>query len=201
MNKKRILIVLALVLLAAGGAFADFAVGLNGALYMDDAELEAATGRSIGKAFRSGEGVYYGLMAEFLGKYMGLGGSFMGSRYFSSFGSELLDLDLNAYVAAHVLGSRFVIDPSVEAGLGWIQKDYARSSEDDDPDNPLTATAYWYLGGGVELNIWRLGIFTKFIYHFPLGPVMGTGDLSGIPIEAFSLKPYKIVLGVKFIFG
>ncbi len=44
---KKISIVLALVMLAAAGAFADFAVGLNGALYMDDAELESATGRTI----------------------------------------------------------------------------------------------------------------------------------------------------------
>jgi hypothetical protein len=200
MNKK-ILIVLVLSLLAAGGAFADFALGLNTALYMDDAELQAATGRSIGQAFAHGEGIYYGLLAEFLTKYMGLGFSFMGSRYMSAFDAAMRDLDLNGYVAAHVLGSRFVIDPSVEAGLGWIQKDYAYSADDDDPNNPISATWYWYLGGGLELNIWRLGIFTKFIYHFPIGPVFGTGDLYGIPIEPFALKPYKIVLGVKFIFG
>jgi hypothetical protein len=201
MKKKKILIVLALVLLAAGGAFADFAVGLNGAWYISDAELQTATGRSVFKAFSEGEGIYYGLMAEFLGKYMGVGAAFMGSRYLSTFDVPMYDLDLNAYLAAHVLGSLSVIDPSVEAGLGWIQKDYANSADDDDPDNPLTATFYWYLGGGLELNIWRLGIFTKFIYHFPFGPVMGTGALSGIPLESFALKPYKIVLGVKFIFG
>jgi hypothetical protein len=199
--KKKIMAVLVLALLAATGAFADFALGLNGALYMGSEELQDATGRSIGQAFLSGEGIYYGLMAEFLAKYWGLGAAFMGSRYNSAFNLPMYDLDLNAYIAAHPLGSRFVVDPSVEAGLGWIQKDYADSSYDDDPDNPLTATFYWYLGGGLELNIWRIGIFTKFIYHFPFGPVMGTGDLSGIPLVPFALKPYKIVLGVKFIFG
>jgi hypothetical protein len=197
---KKILIALVLALLAAGGAFADFAIGVNGALYMGSEELQAATGQSIGEAFLSGEGIYYGLMAEFLGKYMGLGGAFMGSKYMSATLGPMYDLDLNAYIAAHVLGSRFVIDPSVEAGLGWIQKDKTPAN-DDDPDNPLAATFYWYLGGGLELNIWRLGIFTKFIYHFPLGPAWGAGDLSGIPLEPFALKPYKIIIGVKFIFG
>ncbi len=199
--KKMTIAVLVLALLAASGAFADFAIGVNGALYLSDAELQEATGRSVGQAFLSGEGVYYGLMAEFLGKYWGLGADFLVSRYNSAFNLPMYDLDLNAYLAAHFLGTRFVVDPSVEAGLGWIQKDYADPDVDDDPDNPVAATFYWYLGGGLELNIWRIGIFTKFIYHFPFGPVMGAGPLYGEPLAAFDLKPYKIVLGVKFIFG
>jgi hypothetical protein len=198
---KKTLLVLVLCLLAAGGAFADFALGWNGALYMDDADLEAATGRSIGQAFAHGEGIYYGPMFEFLAKHWGLGAAFMFSRYMSAFYVPMWDWDANLYLAAHFIGSRRVIDPSVEAGLGYIQKDYAYSADDDDPNNPIAAIWYWYLGGGLELNIWRIGIFTKFIYHFPIGPVFGTGDLVGIPIEPFALKPYKIVLGVKFIFG
>jgi hypothetical protein len=168
---------------------------------MDDAELEAATGRSIGEAFRNGEGIYYGLMAEFMGKHLGLGLQGMGSVYMSAWDDRLLDLDLNLYLSYHVLGSRFVIDPMLDAGLGYIFKDWADRSLDDDPDNPIAATVYGYLGAGVGLNIWRLGFFTKFIWHFPMGPVWGDGSLSSTELEAFGLKPYKILIGAKFIFG
>jgi hypothetical protein len=198
---KKILIVSVLCLLGAAGAFADLALGLNGALYMDDAELEAATGRSIGEAFRDGEGIYYGLMAEFMGKHLGLGLQGMGSWYVSAFNDVLRDIDANIYLSAHLLGSRFVIDPTIDAGLGYIWKDWADRSLDDDPDNPLAATAYGYLGAGVGVNIWRLGIYSKFMWHFPMGAVRGTGDLSGYPIEEFGLKPYKILIGAKFILG
>jgi hypothetical protein len=194
-------VVLVLCVLGAAGAFADLALGLNGALYMDDAALEAATGRSIGAAFRDGEGIYYGLMAELMGKHMGLGLQFMGSTYMSAWGDQLLDLDANLYLSAHVLGSRFVVDPTLDAGLGYISKDWADDSLDDDPDNPIAATAYWYLGAGVGVNIWRLGIYTKFMWHFPMGTVTGSGDGGTYPIEEFGLKPYKIMLGAKFILG
>jgi hypothetical protein len=100
-----------------------------------------------------------------------------------------------------VLGSRFVIDPTIDAGLGYISKDWADESLDDDPDNPIAATAYGYLGAGVGVNIWRLGIYSKFIWHFPMGPVQGSGYLSDTDLEAFGLKPYKILVGAKFILG
>ena len=171
---KKILVVSVLCLLGAAGAFADLALGMNGALYMDDAELEAATGRSIGEAFRDGEGIYYGLMAEFMGKHMGLGLQFMGSWYDSR-----LDQRCDAgpgcqrVPVCHVLGSRFIIDPTLDAGLGYICKDWADRDLDDDPDNPIAATAYGYLGAGVGVNIWRLGIYSKFIWHFPMGAGAG----------------------------
>jgi hypothetical protein len=198
---KKMPVVLVLCLLGAAGAFADVALGLNGALYMDDAELEAATGRSIAEAFQDGEGIYYGLMAEFMGKHLGLGLQFMGSWYVSYFDEVLRDIDANIYLSAHVLGSRFVIDPTVDAGLGYIWKDWADNDLDDDPDNPIAATAYGYLGAGVGVNIWRLGIYSKFIWHFPMGAVQGSGYLSGTELEAFGLKPYKILIGAKVILG
>jgi hypothetical protein len=199
---KKTLVVLALCLLGAAGAFADLALGINGALYMDDVELEAADGPSIAEAFRNGEGIYYGLMAEFMGKHMGLGLQFMGSWYTSAWGDPLRDLDANVYLSAHVLGSRFVIDPMIDAGLGYISKDFSDQALDDDPDNPIAATAYWYLGAGVGVNIWRLGIYTKFMWHFPVGQVIGTSGWGDeYPIAEFGLKPYKILIGAKFILG
>jgi hypothetical protein len=198
---KKILVVLALCVLGAAGAFAELALGLNGALYMDDAALETATGRSVAEAFQNGEGIYYGLMAELMGKHMGLGLQFMGSVYDSAFSAQLLDLDTNLYLSAHVLGSRFIVDPTLDAGLGYIFKDWADSDLDDDPDNPIAATFYGYLGAGVGVNIWRLGIYTKFMWHFPMGAVQGSGYLSDTDLEAFGLKPYKILIGAKFILG
>jgi hypothetical protein len=198
---KKIIVVVVLATLAAAGAFADLALGLNGALYMDDAALEAATGRSVAEAFQDGEGIYYGLMAEFMGKRLGLGLQFMGSWYTSAWGDALRDLDTNIYLSAHVLGSRFVVDPMLDAGLGYIAKDWADRDLDDDLDNPIAATFYGYLGAGVGVNIWRLGLYSKFIWHFPMGAVQGSGYLSGTELEAFGLKPYKILVGAKIILG
>jgi hypothetical protein len=199
--KKKIFVVLVLATLAAAGAFADLALGLNGALYMDDAALEAATGRSVAEAFQDGEGIYYGLMAEFMGKHLGLGLQFMGSWYTSAWGDALRDLDTNLYLSYHILGSRFVVDPMLDAGLGYVSKDWADRSLDDDLDNPIAATVYGYLGAGVGVNIWRLGLYSKFIWHFPMGAVQGSGYLSGTELEAFGLKPYKILVGAKIILG
>jgi hypothetical protein len=197
---KKILVVAVLCLLGASGAFADWALGINGALYLDDPSLYTAG--DIGEAFRNGEGIYYGLMAEFMGKHMGLGLQFMGSRYMTPLNDAMFDLDTNLYLSAHVLGSRFIIDPTIDAGLGYIFKDWADRDLDDDLDNPIAATAYWYLGAGVGVNIWRLGIYSKFMWHFPMGPLQGTGATGdGYTLEEFGLRNYKILLGAKIILG
>jgi hypothetical protein len=197
---KKTIIVLALCLLAVGGAFADFALGLTGALYMDDAQWHAATGRSIAEAFRDGEGIYYGLMGEFMGKHLGFGLEFVSSFYSSYFSVPMYDIDASMYLAGHLLGSRFVIDPTLEVGLGAIWSDY-QGGFDDDADNPVSGTIYWDLGAGVGLNIWRLGIYTKFIYHMPIRSMRGSGPLYGETLEAFPLPPYKVQIGAKLIFG
>ena len=196
---KKILVVAGLCLLGAAGAFADLALGINGALYLDDPSLYTAG--DIGEAFRNGEGIYYGLMAEFMGKHMGLGLQFMGSRYMTGIGDAMFDLDTNLYLSAHVLGSRFIIDPTIDAGLGYIFKDWADRDLDDDLDNPIAATAYGYLGAGVGVNIWRLGLYSKFIWHFPMGPLQGSGGGGTYTLEEFGLRNYKILLGAKIILG
>jgi hypothetical protein len=98
-----------------------------------------------------------------------------------------------------VLGSRFIIDPTIDAGLGYIFKDWADRDLDDDPDNPIAATAYGYLGAGVGVNIWRLGLYSKFIWHFPMGPLQGSGGggtNAGSSACATTRSPRaKIILG------
>ena len=140
-------------------------------------------------------------MAEFLGKNVGLAGSYLASFYASEVtAAAMVDSDLNLALDAHLLGSRSILDPLVGVGLGYISKDYADESDDDDPDNPLSATAYWFLEGGLGLNFGPVGIFTKFMYHFPLGAVEGSGDLTDITLEEYALKPYKIIIGGKVMF-
>jgi hypothetical protein len=198
--RKLIGIILGLLLLTAA-AFADLSIGLNGALYMDDGDLEAATGVSVAEQFRSGDGIYYGLMAEALGKKIGLGASYMASFYDSEItGNRMVNMDLNLALDAHLIGSRTILDPFVGVGLGYVYKDYADEDFDDDPDNPVSATAYWFLNGGLGLNLGPIGIFTKFLYHIPFGPIEGSEALDDVTLEAFALEPYKIVIGAKVIF-
>ncbi len=198
--RKTVIILMVLGLVAAAGAFADLSLGLNGAVYMDDAALQNTTGVSLSQQFQSGDGVYYGLMAEILGRKIGLAGSYLASFYTSDVtGYEMVNMDLNLALDAHLLGSRTIIDPIIGVGLGYIAKDFANEADDQDPDNPLTATAYWFLEGGLGLNFGPLGIFGKFLYHLPLGDgtVSGQGGLSDTELEAYALQPYKIEIGAK----
>jgi hypothetical protein len=202
--------VLILAVVGAAGAFADVGIGAIGALYMDDAEWASATGYTVSQAFRHGEGVYYGLMGEFMGKNVSLGGAYMASFYTASFGIDIpmVDMDMNLYLGGHFLGTRKVLDPFVEAGLGYIFKDYNNYDYDDDP-LPLTELFYWYLGAGVGANLGPIGFFGKFIYHIPFKnqpartieyvDEYGT-HLASIDLEDYALKPYKIVLGAKIMF-
>ena len=207
MNKK-LLIFAVLITFAASGAFAlNLTVGLNGALYMDDNEY--VTWDEKVDAFKDGEGVYYGLMVELLGDQVGIGANYFASVYDSTFGEEMIDMDLNLGLSYHLFGSVSVLDPFGEVGVGFIAKDYADSDmQDVNGDAPLTAMKYWYAGVGAGINLGSIGIFTKFLYHFNLGaPTVEDEfyDIDGNPIfveytlEEYSLKPYKFVLGAKII--
>jgi hypothetical protein len=206
--KKTLALVLILTIVAAAGAFADFGLGLVGALYMDDSEWEEASGHSIAQAFRNGEGIYYGLMGEFMGNKWSLGAAYMASFYKAIFDPTIpmVDMDLNLYLGGHFLGTRSILDPFLEGGLGYIFKDYADKQYDDDPDNPITRTVYWYLGGGLGVNLGPVGLFGKFVYHIPFqhqpsGYVKDEyGTSTEITLEEYALKPYKIVLGAKIMF-
>lgn len=203
--RKTISLVLGLVLLAAAGAFADFSVGLNGSLYMSEEALDGSSPSSIADRFQRGEGIYYGLMAELLGRNIGLAGSYMASFYDSAWGEELMNMDMNLALEGHLFGSRRILDPLIGVGLGYIFTDWADSELDDDEDNPIAALYYWYLDAGLGVNLGPVGIFAKFLYHFRIGPPEGQGALEGITLTEYNegqggLEPYKIVIGAKVMF-
>ncbi|MGC9313976.1 MAG: hypothetical protein ACP5IA_14915 [Sediminispirochaetaceae bacterium] len=206
---KKILILVVLITFAASGAFAlNLSLGLNGALYMDDNEY--TTWEEKTDAFKEGEGVYYGLMVELLGDQVGLIGNYYASVYDSSFGYEMIDMDLNLGLTYHLLGTTAFFDPFGEIGLGYIFKDYAdEDMQDVNGDAPLSGMNYWYAGVGAGINLGSIGVFTKFHYHFKLGAPTAEEtfyDIDGNPIsveysvEEFALKSYKFVLGAKIIF-
>jgi hypothetical protein len=118
-------------------------------------------------------------------------------------------MDLNLYFSYHLIKATSVIDPFGEIGVGYIFKDYVDSQYDDDPDNPLTASTYWFAGGGLGVNLGFIGVFAKFNYLIPFpGAIKAEStiyDSYGNPvdvtwdIEEFALKPYRIVIGAKLI--
>jgi len=207
MNKK-ILITILLITLTASGVFAlNLSLGLNGALYMDDGEYNGWDDRF--EAFQEGERIYYGLMIEILGDQVGIGGNFFSSIYESSFGMEMIDMDLNLALSYHLLGSTFFLDPFGEIGIGYISKDYTDDDiADIDGDMPVTAMGYWFAGLGAGLNLGAIGFYGKFLYHFNLGaPAVedefydkdGQAVTVEYTLEEYALKPYKFVLGAKLI--
>jgi hypothetical protein len=208
---KKIAIVALLGVFIATGAFAELAIGVNGALYMDDSELNDSSYGSVADRFQDGEGIYYGLFIEALGRKAGFGAAFNASKYASQWDpeQEMMDMDLNLYFSYHLIKATSVIDPFGEIGLGYIAKDYVDAEYDDDHDNPLTASTYWFAGGGLGINLGFIGVFAKFNYLMPFGNEL-TGTVSyvdeegetqetEITLESFALKPYRVVIGAKLI--
>ena len=208
MKNKKLIAVLALITIAATGAFAQIGLGVNAAIYSD-------TGMSFsdfGDQLAHGEGVFYGPFIEFAGEKLALGFSGNFSFYkedwsFLQNGSwmvSMVDYDLSLYVQGHFLGYKSIIDPFLEMGLGYMGKDYADSDVDPYPNAPIMATKYWEVGGGLGINIGGLGIFLKGLYLFPFGTVnYDTYDEYGNPITydipAYNIKRLKLILGGKII--
>jgi hypothetical protein len=200
MNKK-LLAVLALVAAVGTGAFAQLAIGASGAIYSDSFD----NAESIVDRFQSGQGIFWGPFIEVGLDEFALGFSANFSRYSEDFGwgtlYDMMDMDYTFYVQGHPLGYKFIVDPFVEAGGGYMAKDYANSSDDPDPDNPLMKTGYFELGGGLGLNFGALGIFAKFDYLFPGEASTATlTDGSSYSLEKYPINKMKFILGAKIIF-
>jgi hypothetical protein len=207
---KKIAILMVLGVFIVTGAFAELAIGVNGALYMTDAELGDAGYEGVAEQFQAGDGVFYGGFVEILGNKIGLGAAFNASFYESTWGNEMMDLDLNLYLSYHLFKATSFIDPFGEIGLGSISKDSANEEEDYDPENPLAQTVYWYAGAGLGVNLGFVGVFAKVIWHFTIpGAVQGetvawdeyTGTWyeASYDLEEYALKPLKVMIGAKLI--
>lgn len=210
---KRLIAVLAILTVAAAGAFAQIGLGLNAAIYSD-------TGMDAGEfrdRLQNGEGVFYGPFIElaFRQSALGLSGNF--SFYdedwsFDQSGSfmvPMVDFDLTLYAQGHLIKYRAVLDPFLEIGLGVMGKEFADESYDPDTDNPLMAKTYVQAGGGLGINLGGLGIFIKGLYLFPFGdplevsydyidPVTGPGTYT-YPLSEYPLKRFKLIAGAKII--
>ena len=200
MNKK-FLAALALVAAVGSGAFAQLAIGASGAIYADSFD----SAESIAERFQRGEGIFWGPFIELGLDKFALGFSANFSKYQEDFGwgtlYAMMDMDYTFYVQGHPLGYKFIIDPFVEAGGGYMAKDYANEAQDPDPDNPLTKTGYFQLGGGLGVNLGALGIFAKFDYLFPGQSSTATlPDGSSYSLEKYPMNKMKFMLGAKIIF-
>ncbi len=201
---KRLIALAAVLAIATTGAFAQLAIGATGALYSDsDLAPEDIVAR-----FQNGDGIYYGPFIELgLGK-LALGFSANFSFYTEDWGfmqPEMMDIDGAFYLQGHLFRYRSFLDPFVEAGAGMMMKDYANKDEDPDEDNPLLATKYVHVGGGLGLNLGGLGIFGKLLYMFPINePVTAIfeapdGSTFEYNLEKYPIRKLKFYLGAKII--
>jgi len=202
MNKK-LLAVLALVAVIGTGAFAQLAIGASRAIYSDTFDAQTTVDR-----FQSGQGIFWGPFIELGLHKLALGFSANFSVYNEDWGPtsyKMMDMDYALYVQGHPLGYKYWIDPFVEAGGGYMAKDYANSNEDPDPDNPILKTGYFQLGGGLGFNLGALGIFAKVDYVFPSNTASTADvkyyDASGVQqIYTYDLAQYPI-RRMKFLIG
>ena len=165
MNKKLISVV-ALAALVSAGAFAEFGLGVTGALNMD----QQLSGSEIANDFRNGDNIYYGGFVEILGKHLGLGASLNVSPV-KSCGIDLINYDADIYLSYHIFKATSFIDPFLETGFGVFALDYTNSidrqvdAESGNPSgtSPIAESPYWYgaLGLGINLDH-RVGVFGKF---------------------------------------
>lgn len=210
---KRLIAVLAILTVAAAGAFAQIGLGLNAAIYSD-------TGMPLdefGDRLRNGEGVFYGPFIELaFGKTaLGLSGNFSFYQEDWSFAQDgtfmigMMDFDLSLYAQGHLISYRSFLDPFLEVGLGVMGKDYADEDIQDPSDDPIMATTYFQAGAGIGLNLGGLGIFIKGLYLFPLGtlegettywdPLLPGWRYDTYDITAYPLRRLKLIAGAKII--
>jgi hypothetical protein len=204
MNRKLIALI-AMVALAGTGVFAQFAIGVSGAIYRDDRDLSCS---SFSRAFddlNRGDG-YFGVLIEGAVDHLaaGLAGNF--SIYKEDFGSStsfaMINTDWNLYAQGHLLKYDAFLDPFVEVGAGYMAKDYRNEADDPDTSNPLMKSWYGDFGLGMGLNVGSLGIFLKGLYNFKFNdqPAQGSfKDEYGV-VQYFDLAEYPIS-NLKFIFG
>jgi hypothetical protein len=204
---KKLFILFALIAVVSGGAFAQLAFGVSGALHSD--QQMSASG--ISNAFRTGDDIYYGGFVEILGRHFGLGFSFNYSPFSSVSGVDLVNYDADLYLSYHLFRATSFIDPFFEFGLGVLALDYARNSTPSgyNGTSPIAASPYWYGALGLGINLGRhLGIFGKLAYNMLIQrhltqngneiPYYGTYTSENVDPTEY-VPVYRFTLGLKLI--
>jgi hypothetical protein len=208
MNRKLIALI-AMIALAGTGAFAQFALGVTGAVYDNARDLSANGFSNAWYDLKHGDG-YLGFFAEAGMDHLAVGASVNFSTYDEDWGvagnnAEMINVDGNLYLQGHLFKFEAFLDPFLEVGFGRMSTDYR--TEDPDPDNPLFASYYWDFGGGLGLNIGSIGIFIKGLYNGKAGePVQGkywnsdTGTYEYYDTLPYAISNLKFIFGAKIIF-
>jgi hypothetical protein len=208
---KKLFVLFALIALVSGGAFAQLAFGITGALHMDT-QMSAS---DIASSFKTGDNIYYGGFIELLGKHFGLGVSLNVSPATASGTSpiDLINYDADLYLSYHLFRATGFLDPFVEFGLGIFALDYKNSSDKSNytGTSPIAASPYWYGALGLGINLGHhFGIFGKFAYNMLIPshltqngteiPYYGTYSWNGENWVSTEYVPaYRFTLGLKII--
>lgn len=207
--KRKLIALIAMVALAGTGAFAQFALGVSGAVYDNSSDLTVDGFSQAWDDIRHGDG-YLGFFVEVGMDNLAVGASFNASMYDESWGStttyEMMNVDANLYLQGHLFKYDAFLDPFLEVGVGRMSKDYRNSIDDPDEDNPLLASYYWDVGLGMGVNIGSVGVFLKGLYNIKIGdPVTGEyrdwyGNLVEYDLAEYPVSNLKFIFGAKIMF-
>jgi opacity protein-like surface antigen len=221
---KKLLLVLAIVMIVTTGAFAQLTFGITGNQYaFEDEAGNLPSLSSVWDDFKEGRGTYWGFFGEIILGKLGLGLAFNyqnvpefgydfdgdGTVQSDELYPEMWSYDANVYLSYHILGGRSFLDPFLQAGLGKNAYDF--KNKDDKtiynslgPDDPLFASPYWDFGAGLGINLGGLGIFIKGAYIVPMeGVLTGTSwpdEFDGSTFE-YDIMPWYLNGDFKYTFG
>jgi len=214
---KKLVVVFIMVAIISTGVFAQglgFGLSVN-QYYMEDENDNLPSLPEAWDDFREGNGRYWGGFGEFMGSNYALGLSFnymvdeadptywedeAGQEDASVF--DMWNYDLNIYLAYHILGTKSLLDPFLQAGFGIWAYDYMNKEELEElgwymSDDPLMGSAYFDLGAGLGVNFGSLGIFFKGMYNFQSDePLYGEENQE---IFELPVMPFKWTFGAKFL--
>jgi hypothetical protein len=195
---KKLFVLVALIALVSGGVFAQLALGVTGALPMN----QQYGASEIANDFKTGNNIYYGGFLELLGKHIGFGVSANFSPV-KGYSPELLSWDGDLYLSYHLFRATGFLDPFLEVGGGL----FALSYYNDTPagqSSLLAASPYWYGALGLGINLGHhLGIFGKFAYNMAIN-----SQFDGKPFYYYydsnsnkisDIPEYRFTLGLKII--
>jgi len=216
---KKLLLVLAIVMIVTTGAFAQLTFGITGNQYaFEDEAGNLPSLSSVWDDFKEGRGTYWGLFGEIILGKLGLGLAFnyqdVPSFAYDPYGSlivyeEMWSYDANVYLSYHILGGRSFLDPFLQAGLGINAYDFKNEEDKTEfnslgPDDPLFASPYWDFGAGLGINLGVIGIFIKGAYIVPADGVL-TGETWPDPVTGetleYDIMPWYLNGDFKWTFG